>query len=550
MVVIRKLTLLVLCVTLVVGLAGCGPKPTPEPAPSPAPAPAPAPQESKREPVTFRWAVIEGPDTIDPATLYGNRSIEVAQNLYDGLTDLDDGMNIVPAIAKEWTVSPDALTWTFTLRDDVYFSNGDQVTAEDFVWSWNRALWPETGNKHLFMMNMIKGYDAVQKGETREAEGLRAVDKLTFEVTLEFPASFFLSLSTRWPYWVVHRETVEKYGDKWTDPENFVSTGAYVVEYVDLDQRIVLVANDNHFRGRPAIDRVEIEVTPEGIMRMMKFEAGEIDAFSNLVPADLRRVQADPNLSPMLGTRSAMTNLWLAIFTQKPPFDNLKLRQALQYAIDKEKLIETAVEGMGTPAYTFLPPGMPAYDPTFKPYHYDPARGRELLAEAGYPGGKGLPPLEIAFPASDDNQKIFEFVQAEFHDNLGLNVTLQSLPPAAFREVRNDREKRPYLFRNGMGADYPDPQEFLEYFGHSAGFHNFEEYRNTKFDEYVDAANAHTDQKERMRLYDLAHRLYMEDATIVPLFHPMNTFMCSPEFKGFDYTELYVKQLRYVDVAN
>jgi len=524
-------------------LAGCTPAPEGESGDTAPDEPAPT------EEIVFRWAVTDGPTSLDPAKLYGNRSIRIAQNLFDGLTDVDENMKVVPCIAEDWEVSEDGLTYTFHLRDDVYFSNGDQVTAHDFKYSWNRALRPETGNPHLFMMSLMKGAQAVIDGEDEEAEGIVVKDDFTLEVTLESPAAYFLSLSTRWPYWVVHEETIETHGDDWTLPENFVSTGAFLPVEIELEQKYVLEANDDYFRGRPEVDRAEIYIINDASMRMMKYEAGELDAIANMTVADIRRIKESPDLKEEMHVQPGMRTTWLAMNAQKPPFDNVTLRKAFQYAIDKEELIEVALDGMGTPAHGFLPPGMPAYEADYQPYEFDPEKGRQLLEDAGYPGGEGLPDLSIVYSANEQNQKIFEFVQAQLAENLGIEIELEALPDNAFLEVRNDPEQRPYFFRNGMGADYPDPQEFLEYFGLSETFHNFEGHRDARFDELVLAANANSDQEERIEQYQEAHHIYMENSVMVPLVHPVTVYLVKPGFDGFGYNALYAEPLRKITVA-
>lgn len=492
----------------------------------------------------FEYAVESGPTSFDPAITYGNNSIELVQNLFDGLTDLDEDMNIVPSIAYDWDISDDGLTYTFYLRDDVYFTNGDLVTAEDFKYSWNRALNPELGNPHLFMMDLMKGARDVISGETTEAEGIKVLDTFVFEVTLEYPAAHFLNLSTRWPYWVVNERVIEEHGEDWTRPGNLVGTGAFMLTEGVMDSYFRFEANPNYFRGAPEIDVAIAHVIPEATIRMMKYEAGELDAISNLTPADVMRIEADPVLKEQFGSISAMATRWLGIRSTIAPFDDLLVRQAFAMAIDRERLVQIALSGMGRAAYTFLPPGMPGFNPDLVPYEFDPSQAQELLAEAGFPEGDGFPDFKIYFDSTDEMQRVWQFVQSELRRNLGVQVGLESLPWRSYVSVRNDPDTRPALFRNGMGADYPDPQEFLEYFGVSDSFHNFEEYNDPVFDQLIYDANRTLDFDTRMGLFGEAEEMYLESAVMIPMYHPLSTWMKKPYVSGYGYSPLYLKPLR------
>ncbi len=495
----------------------------------------------------FNYGIESGPTSLDPAILYGNNSIQLAQNLFDGLTSINDNLDIIPSIAKDWTASDDGLTYTFYLREDVYFTNGDQVTAEDFKYSWNRALDPELGNPHLFMMDLIKGARSVIAGETTEAEGLVVKDEFVFEVTLEYPAGHFLSLSSSFPYWVVNKNVIEEYGDDWTRPGNIVGTGAFILTEAVMDNYFVFEANKDYFKGAPDIDVARAHIIPEATIRMMKYEAGELDAIISLTPADLMRIKADDSLSEQFGSISGLATRWLGIRTTKEPFDDIRVRQAFAMAIDRERLVQIALNNMGQAAYTFLPIGMPGYNPDLRPYDFNPEKAQQLLEEAGFPLGSGFPAVKIYFDSTDEMQRVWQFVQSEIRRNLGIvNIGLESLPWRGYVTVRNNPDTRPALFRNGMGADYPDPQEFLEYFGVSDSFHNFEEYNDPRFDQLIYQANRTLDFDERMELFGQAEAMYLESAALIPLYHPLSTWMQKPHVDGFGYSPLYLKPLHSV----
>jgi ABC-type transport system substrate-binding protein len=499
----------------------------------------------------LRIAVHEPPDQLDAATIYGNRSIQIAQNLYDTLVVLDDDLEIAPHIAEDWEISDDATLYTFYLRDDVTFQNGDPVTAQDFVYSINRALHPDVGNPHGFMMNMILGASEVGDG-AEVAEGLRALDDHTLEIEMERPVGYFLALATTWMYSVVHEETVEANPDDWMLPPHQMATGPYQLVEQQTDEFYAFEANPDYFLGAPAIDRVEVTVVPDATTQMARYEAGDFDAIFNIAPADLLRVEADADLSEQFGQQSMMQTAWLSMLTSQPPFDDLNVRLAFSHAIDKEALIDVALEGQGSPAHTFLPPGMPSnVVETREPTEYDPDRARELLAEAGFPDGDGFPQLDIHFNATTENQAVFEVVQSQLNEVLNIGVGLESMPAQAYSAlIQEPPENRPLLSRGNMGADYPDPQEFHEFLSTCWGFHNREDFCDETFDALVEEAIALPDQERRISLHREAEEHFLDQAPLVPLFYPVTTWLAKPNVEDFGFTPLYMREWYHMSVTN
>jgi ABC-type oligopeptide transport system substrate-binding subunit len=494
-------------------------------------------------PSAFRWPISEDPSTLDPAAAFANTAIQICQNLFDGLTALDNEMNVVPAIAERWEISEDGKTYTFYLRDDVTFHNGKKVTAQDFKYSWERALWPETGSYSTFMMGVIEGAGAVEKGETKELSGLRAIDDTTLEVKLRFPAGYFLVLTTRWSYWVVDRDTVETHGDDWVKAGNLVGTGAYRLAEWREGERVVLEANPDYFGKKATIERIEIPIIPDVSTAMLQYEAGDLDAVSDLTPAEITRFQNDKDLKKQLELKPVLRVTWLGFNFDKqmdPFWDNLALRQAVAYGIDRQRLVDVALAGAGTPAYSFLPPGMPGHDPKLKPYSFDLEKAKEKLAEAGYPDGKGLENHEIVLSVSEqrDRVAVFEFLQAQLRENLGIEAKLEIVPGKTYGSMLLGHEMQ--MFRGGMGADYPDPQEFMEYLAMSGMSTNYGGYSNEELDRFVKIGNEATEMKDRLKAYGEAERIFLEDAAIVPLFYNITSLVTKPYVKGFQFTPIYI----------
>lgn len=497
----------------------------------------------------FRWSINEDPTSLDPPAAYGNTAIQICQNLFDGLTALTNDMKVVPAIAKSWDISADGLVYTFHLRTDVRFHNGKTLTAADVKYSWERSLWPDTGSYSSFMMGIIKGQKSVTKGETKELEGVKVIDDKTLEVTLNNPAGYFLVLTTRWQYWIVDKDTIEKHGKNWTKPGNLNGTGAYKLkEWVEGDH-ITLVANPDYFGQKAKVETVEMPIIPDVATSMLRYEAGELDAVHDLTPAEVRRYSIDPKHKEELNVKPILRVTWLGFHWEKEPFaGNKALREAFAYAIDRKKLVDIVFQGIGLPAYSFLPPGMPCHSPDLKPYSFDPKKAKEKLAEAGYPGGKGLEkfPMVLSVGEQRDRVATFEFVQAQLRENLGIKTKLQIIPSKTYygRLVAHEFQ----LFRSGMGADYPDAQEFMEYLAMCGYSTNYGVYCNKELDELVKVANKEVNMEKRCANYSRAEEIFLNDVAIVPLYFNAQTFVVKPYVKGFTYTPIYCVPFNQVSI--
>jgi ABC-type oligopeptide transport system substrate-binding subunit len=401
------------------------------------------------------------------------------------------------------------------------------------------------------MMGVIKGADDVMKGRTKELSGVKVLDDYTLQVTLTNPAGYFLSLTTRWHYWAVDKETVDKHGKGWAKAGKLVGTGAYKLEEWVEGNRLTLVANANYFGGKPAVERIEIPIIPDVATSMLRFEAGELDAVSDLIPADIRRFSMDPKLKAQLQITPVLRVTWLGINFKKEPFaKNKALREALAYGIDREKLVNVVFQGIHVPAYSFLPPGMPCYSPDLKPYSFDLKKAQDKLAEAGFPKGKGLEKYEITLSVDEPRDRVaaFEFLQAQLLENLGIKAKLEIIPGKTYSSKLLGHELQ--LFRAGMGADYPDPQEFLEYHAVCNYKTNYGEYCDPAVDKLILAANKEVDMAKRCLGYREAEQLFLKDAAIIPLFYNAQTLVVKPYIKGFQYTPIYVVPFNQISILD
>jgi ABC-type transport system substrate-binding protein len=507
---------------------------------------------SRAQAGVLRIAQAEAPDAFDPATLGDNRSIELAQNVFDGLTAVDERtLQTVPALARSWKVSKNGRTYTFKLRKGLRFQNGTPLTAQAVVASLNRALSPKTGSGYVFFLSPIQGSEAVTKGKTKTASGLRAVGTDTVRITLTRPAGYFLALSGMWPYWTVDPATVSKYGKSAWGAGKVNGTGAFRLGSAVADSKYTFEANPSHFRGAPRVNRVEVSIVPDPSSQLARYKAGEFDVIYSLSAATYRQVQGDGTLKKEFHSRPLLRTTWLNMRNDKPPFDDRRVRVAFNQAIDKNALVKVALGGLGNPAYTFLPPGLPGSVAAFrKPYPFNPGKARQLLAQAGFAGGKDFPKTDLYFPSGQQNETVFQFVQGQLKTNLGIDVTLKPTPIKAYNDLLNDPARRPVLSQYSFGLDYPDPQEQHEYLGISqpAGFANYANFSNENFDRLVRQANRTVGQKRRYALHRKAENIYLNAAPIVPLYNPVATWLAKPYVKGFSITPLYQRRWYQVSV--
>lgn len=498
---------------------------------------------------TLRVAVEQSPEPFDPATLGDNRSIELAQNVFDGLTAIDQSTGLaIPGVAEHWTVSANGKVYTFHLRSGVKFQNGDPVTAQDFVYSWNRTLSPKTASPYLFFLSGIEGAEAVSEGKAKAASGIKALNAQTLQVTLSAPAGYFPELVSRWPFWVVDPKVIAADGTKWDTPPDIVGTGPYRLTSQVGDTEYGFTANPQYFGGAPSIKQVKVSVVPNPTSRVARYEAGEFDAVFGLSSAALRQAEASSTLKQQLHIEPQLGTTWLGMNNKAKPFENAKVREAFSDAIDRASMIKVALDGLGKAAGTFLPPGLPgaiANTSEASQYgKYDPTEAKKLLQEAGYAGGKGFPSVTIETENTASDEAITQFIQAELAENLGIKVSLKAMPQNAFNAAFENPKTAPTLYIYNFSLDYPDAQEMLQYFTTSgpAGFVNYEHYENSTYDAIVEKAIATSDSTQRASLYTEAEKLFMSTEPVVPLYNQEIAWLAKPYTKGVGQNTQYMEK--------
>lgn len=488
-----------------------------EPAPAPAaePAPAPAPAEDK---VVFRIANGAEPESLDPAKIQGVPEHRIFETLFEGLVVYDpataDG---VPGLAESWEVSEDGMTYTFKLRK-ANWSDGTPITANDVVYSWLRELAPETASPYAwFPVMFLAGAEAYNAGEAGpEAVQIRALDDYTFQMDLIGPLPYVIGALGHYSFAVVPQHAIEKYGDEWILPGNFVGNGPYTLKEWTPQDKIVAVKNEAYWDADSVkLDEVVFYASDDNNTNYNMYISGQVDWLTG-IPADKLdsvMMREDYQVAPQLST------YYYVIQTTKAPFDDPAVRQALSLAIDREKLVEEVTKAGQIPAWGIVP-NMAGYDALEFPYdNMDDAiaAAQELLASAGYPNGVGFPAFSLLYNTDDSHKMIAEFVQQEWVNNLGISCTLENQEWATYLSNRNAGNFD--VARAGWVGDYQDPNTFLDMFVTGAGM-NGGKYSNEDYDLFINEAARMEAGEDRMDVLKTAESIMIdEDQAIIPFYY-------------------------------
>ena len=497
----------------------------------------------RAEDLTARFGgVYRRPLASDPASLDPARTIDVYANtvvnqIFDGLVQFDSHLNPVPAIAGFWEASLDGLTWTFALRQGVKFHHGREVTAEDFVYSFTRLLDPAVQSPVANLFKHIRGAEAFRAGTTPRVEGLQALDRYTLQITLQEPYAPFLSILAMVNAKVVPREEVERLGEQFALQP--VGSGPFQLLRWERKRQIVLQAYDAYYEGRPFLQQIVFEVSSreraeEDFGRFLKGELEE-----TIVPSTkAEEIRDNPVYRPYSHrTKPTLHLLYIGFNTHKEPFTQPKVRQAFNYAINKEVIVQEIRKGSGVIAKGVLPPGMPGYDPDLVGYDYNPRRAAQLLAEAGYPGGQGLPVLELWYTSNE--QSTPQELEAYRESLAALGVTVDIHRAANWPTMEKMlAEGRPAMFRLGWHSDIPDPDNFFFPLLFSRSKTNRTRYHNAQVDQLLEQARRETDYPRRIAIYREVETLVLHDAPWISQHHGVFEYLYQPYVQGVEINAL------------
>jgi len=454
--------------------------------------------------------------TLDPAAGYDTASWSFEQMIFDTLVRYgDDNVTIVPDLATAWEVSPDATVFTFQLRHDAMFTNGRAVTSADFKYAIERVLNPATRSKGMEYYREISGAVDYIAGHATSVSGIVVPDSWTIVFHLTAPDPIFVQKLAMPFAAAVPREVTERWGDDFSS--HVVGSGPFMLREWIGGQRIVLVKNPHYFiKGEPHLDAVEMMIGVNEELEWFKFEAGEVDV-AGIPPADFTYVMKTPRLKALTLRMVTLATEYLGMNCQMAPFNDVRVRRAFNYAINKRKLI-AVLNGRGVVARGVLPPGLPGYDPDIQGYDYNPAEARRLLEAAGVPSG--LAPI-LWMRADQTEMMIGQSIQQDLA-LVGVNVVLKPVAWGPLLEAVRQPDTVP-LVSLGWEADFPDPENFLEVlFGRDQwGSNNDTFYANPAVDKLLREAAPVSDDTRRYALYQEAEKIVVADAPWVFLYNPV-----------------------------
>ncbi|MBL9166901.1 MAG: peptide ABC transporter substrate-binding protein [Verrucomicrobiales bacterium] len=459
------------------------------------------------------------PESLDPAICTGQPDGRVAAGLFEGLTRLDPVTAAPsPGIAERWEISPDGLRYRFFLRTNALWSTGEPITSEDVVYSWRRVIDPATAADYAGQLYYVKNGEPISTGKIKDLTqlGVRAVHPHLVEVELENPTAFFLELCAFRTLAVVPRQTIEKYGDRWLMAKPLPTSGCYTLESWRVNDKVRLRKNPKHWDAANILNEVVDLVHLESANTALNlFETGQADVIwdKTLIPMELMDVLKH---RPSTHFFSYLATYFVRFNVTRPPFNDVRVRQALAMSVDKVRIATHIMQGGEKPASTLVPPGTANYaGPEGLPY--DPERARQLLAEAGYPGGKGFPSFHYLFNTAKQHEQVAVELQQMWKKELGIQLELRN---TEWKVYLADQSAVNFdLSRSAWVGDYNDANTFLDMFMSNNG-NNRTGWKNSRYDELMRKANAMTDLKQRASLLSQAEKiLVFDESPILPLFY-------------------------------
>jgi oligopeptide transport system substrate-binding protein len=487
--------------------------------------------------------VLEGgestnPRDYDPATTFGSGD----KLVFSGLVSFDPRLNLTPDLAEKWDVSTDRTVYTFHLRANAKFHDGKPVTAQDVIYSWERAASPALhSDTILTYLRDILGIKAMTTGEANHAEGLVALDDHTLQVTIDAPKPYFLYKLTYPTAFIVDKANVES-SEEWYRQPN--GTGPYRLREWKSFESIVYEANPDFYLSKPSIPYIVIQLYSGVGTRL--YESNEIDI------TGVSRYDADRFLDPgeplhsELLTGVDLCTSFVVFDTTRPPFDDLNVRKAFTMAFDRQKYIDVVLNGHALPANGLYPPALPGFNLALKGLPYDPAQARELLKQSKYGGSDDLPPIVFTDAGTGTYVSGDVAAMAEmWQQNLGVTITIENIEPNYYLD-QVYAGNHGQLISSGWCADYPDPENFADVLFHSGSSQNNGSYSNPQLDTLLEGARVEQDVNKRIAMYQQAEQMIVDDAPVLFTTHSLSYQLVKPYVKGYVFTPIDIPIERYM----
>ncbi|HSL45763.1 MAG TPA: peptide ABC transporter substrate-binding protein [Anaerolineales bacterium] len=476
------------------------------------------------------------PRSFDPATTLSGGD----KRVFSGLISFDPSLNLTPDLAERWDISPDGTTYTFHLRRNAKFHDGRPVTAQDVVYSWERAADPELASDTvLTYLGDIVGLREMADGEANHISGLKIIDDHTLQVTIDAPKPYFLLKLTFATTFILDKANVES-SEEWYRTPN--GTGPYkLVEWTRFERK-VYEANKDFYLGAPSIPYIVVLLYAGEGQRL--YESGEID-ITGIYSVERFTDPTEPLHQELLTGVNLCTH-YVVFDTTRPPFDDVNVRKAFSMAFDRQKYIDVVLDGHALPANGLYPPGLPGFNTALRGLPYDPEQARQLLAQSKYGRANQLPPIVFS------NMGIGSYISADiaamaemWEQNLGVTITVENLEPNYYYEqIYSDNHGQ--LFSGGWCADYPDPENFADVLFHSSSSQNNGGYSNPEHDALLEAARVEQDVTKRIGMYQQAEQLLVDDAAALFTTYSLSYQLVKPYVKGYVFTPIDIPIERYM----
>lgn len=483
------------------------------------------------------------PQTVlDPIQVGDVATSEYVVEIFGGLVTLDLALKPQPDLAKSWEISPDGKTYTFKLRDNIVFHNGRRVTAQDFKDSIERAADPANASPTVrAYLGAIVGLKDKFEGKAKEVSGVKVVDATTVQIVLIEPEEFFLAELSYPVAFVTDSEQIKNDPRNWTRRPN--GTGPFKLAEFAPAEQIRLVRNDRYHLGVAKLSEVIFELSGGSIST--RYQNNELH-IGFVLSQDLEDVQAGKSaLAKEYLPVPQMATFYITLNSQKPPFDDRKVRQAFAMSIDRENINNVLLFNRVRVADGFLPPEMPGYSEGVSSYKFDPAKAKQLLAESKY--ATNMPRIIMNFGGTGGNSPdILVAIQKGWEEALGVQVELQAVESSAL--LREQRKGTFQMLSDGWAADYPDPEDFLGKLFASDSQLNYTKYKNTEVDALLQQARHETDQAKRYKLYIEAEQKILDDAAVIPTFWPVEHFLVKPCVKNYPAAPMTVPKYSKIEI--
>ena len=477
------------------------------------------------------------PANLDPHVVTGVPEHHVIMALLEGLVSEDPrGVTPQPGTAERWELSEDQTIYTFHLRKNARWSNGDPVTAHDFVRTYRRALTPSLASEYAYMLFVMKGAEEFNTGKITDFDqvGVKALDDHTLRVTLNSPTPYFLGLLLHYSWFPLHLPTIEKYGpvyergNRWTKPGRYVGNGPFELEEWKVNHVIIVRRNTNYWdAANVKLNKIYLYSIESSDTDERAFRSGQlhktyelpqmkIDTYREKYPELLR-------IEPFLGTYFYICN------TAKPPLNDKRVRRALAMSIDREAIVKNVTRGGQIPAFHFTPPGTAGYTSRAR-FPFDIAGAKKLLAEAGYPNGANMPPVEILFNTLESHRAIAEAIQEMWKKNLGIDARLLNQEWKVYLDSKKTGNYQ--VARYGWIGDYPDPNSFLDMWL-TGGGNNDSKWSNPEYDRLIREAGRTADLAKRLEVFQQAEAILLNEMPVIPIYFYTRVYAIHPSVKGW-----------------